>query len=93
MAINNKDSGRQSVTSWPHKISWADVELKENKFINDEFEYYKAAKAKPKKHARVPGFFGWPVDNQPFRWRLLVCRRLMVAVESLRLNKRMVTCH
>ncbi|MDP3877441.1 MAG: hypothetical protein Q8Q50_10705 [Methylobacter sp.] len=58
MAINNKDSGRQLNTNCPHKISWVDVELKEKQFINDEFDYYKAAKAKVKKHARAPGFFG-----------------------------------
>jgi len=58
VAINNKDSGRQLNTNCPHKISWVDVELKEKQFINDEADYYKAAKAKSKKQARVLGFFG-----------------------------------
>ncbi|MDO9163779.1 MAG: hypothetical protein Q8N35_18095 [Methylococcaceae bacterium] len=35
---------------WDFKIDDADIEIKENKYINDECNYYKAAKTKIKKY-------------------------------------------
>jgi hypothetical protein len=36
---------------WPYKISGIDIELKEKQFMNDEFEYYKEVKTKPKRNS------------------------------------------
>jgi len=56
MAANIGNKG--FATHWDFKIDDADIEIKENKFINDECNYYKAAKTKIKK------YFG---DNKSYK--------------------------
>lgn len=53
MATYKQDSRQQLNTHWQHKISGIDIELKEKQFMNDEFEYYKEVKTKPKKNAHA----------------------------------------
>jgi hypothetical protein len=40
---------RTKVDSSQYKIADADIEIKENQYLNDEAEYYKALKARPHK--------------------------------------------
>jgi hypothetical protein len=43
---------QQKNFDWHYKIDGFDVELKEKKFMDDEFEYYKSTKTKSKKKIR-----------------------------------------
>lgn len=38
--------------NWQYKIAGVDIELREKKFMDDEFEYYKSIKTKSKKKVR-----------------------------------------
>ncbi|MDO9271041.1 MAG: hypothetical protein Q7T96_18200 [Methylobacter sp.] len=59
--INLEDDIQQLITNWQYKISGIDIELKEKQFMNDDVEYYKEMKTKPKKNAHAenkkPKFF------------------------------------
>lgn len=37
------------VFNWQYRIADADIEIKEKQFINQQVDYYKAIKSKPKK--------------------------------------------
>lgn len=52
MAANIKAFKQQKNFDWHYKIDGIDIELKEKKFMDDEFEYYKSTKTKSKKKAR-----------------------------------------
>jgi len=43
---------QQKSFDWHYKIDGFEVELKEKKFMDDEFEYYKSTKTKSKKKIR-----------------------------------------
>lgn len=53
MATCKEDNRQYFNTHWQHKISGIDIELKEKQFMNDELEYYKEVKAKPKKNSHA----------------------------------------
>lgn len=58
---NNVTTNIGNKAQWDFKIDDADIEIKENKFINDECNYYKAAKTKIKK------YFGDDKPAKPLR--------------------------
>lgn len=50
MAVNV--SKQHQNFDWQYKIAGIDIELKEKKFMDDEFEYYKSTKTRSKKKFR-----------------------------------------
>lgn len=53
MTTNRENNGQPLYENWRYSISGIDIEFKEQQFMNDELEYYKEIKTKPKKNAHA----------------------------------------
>ncbi|WAK00893.1 hypothetical protein [Methylobacter sp. YRD-M1] len=52
MSANINAFKQQKSFDWHYEIDEVDIELKEKRFMDDEFEYYKSTKTKSKKKIR-----------------------------------------
>jgi hypothetical protein len=52
MSANISALKQQKSFDWHYEIDEVDIELKEKRFMDDEFEYYKSTKTKSKKKVR-----------------------------------------